>query len=177
MMDDKELERMGYNLNIEDDKQSVITTDKLKKFNEINGFDNGPATEQNPEDEEQIGGEGDALSNPNEGEEQRDEVHSLGQGVNLRSSAALKGKLNRNQDDRQSVISMSQRSVVSKRTVMSSNGTVKTSKTYISTLEKQLNEEKRAREKLELEIEEIKRINSEISSKLGLSSAHQQKRH
>jgi predicted RNase H-like nuclease (RuvC/YqgF family) len=47
LMDDKELERMGHNLNIEavDDKTSVITTDKLKKFNEINGYDNGPATD------------------------------------------------------------------------------------------------------------------------------------
>jgi len=34
-------------------------------------------------------------------------------------------------------------------------------------LEKQLNEEKDAREKLQREIEEIKKINSEISSKLG----------
>ena len=65
------------------------------------------------------------------------------------------------------------RSVVSRRTVITagSNGTsVRTSKTYISTLEKQLNEEKRAREKLQQEIEEIKKINSEISSKLGLSN-------
>lgn len=41
------------------------------------------------------------------------------------------------------------RSVVSRRTVMTANGSVKTSKTYISTLERQLNDEKRAREKLE----------------------------
>ncbi len=46
---------------------------------------------------------------------------------------------------------------------------VKTSKTYISNLERELNDEKRAREKLEREVEEIKKINSEISSKLGLS--------
>lgn len=63
------------------------------------------------------------------------------------------------------------RSIISKqRTVVSANGSIKTSKTYISTLERQLNDEKRAREKLEREIEEIKKINSEISSKLGLSS-------
>jgi len=68
------------------------------------------------------------------------------------------------------VISMSQRSVVSRRTVVSANGSIRTSKTYISTLERQLNEEKKAREKLEKEIEEIKKINSEISSKLGLSA-------
>ena len=68
------------------------------------------------------------------------------------------------------MVSMSQRSVVSRRTVVSANGSIRTSKTYISTLEKQLNEEKKAREKLEREIEEIKKINSEISSKLGLSA-------
>lgn len=62
------------------------------------------------------------------------------------------------------------RSVVSRRTVISSNGTVKTSKTYISHLEKQLREEKDARELLAKEIEEIKRINTAISSKLGIPS-------
>ena len=45
-----------------------------------------------------------------------------------------------------------------------------TSKTYISKLEKQLEQEKIARQKLEQEVEEMKRINAEISSKLGLSS-------
>ena len=44
------------------------------------------------------------------------------------------------------------------------------SKTYISKLEKQLQSEKEARLKLEKEVEEIKKINAEISSKLGLSS-------
>jgi hypothetical protein len=37
-------------------------------------------------------------------------------------------------------------------------------------LEKQLEQEKIARQKLEQEVEEMKRINAEISSKLGLSS-------
>jgi len=54
--------------------------------------------------------------------------------------------------------------------VISGNGSVKTSKTYISQLERQLNDEKYAREKLEREIEEIKKINSEISSKLGITT-------
>ena len=47
MMDDRELEKMGQNLNIgdQDDKASVITQDKLKKFNEIYGFEHGPAVE------------------------------------------------------------------------------------------------------------------------------------
>lgn len=59
---------------------------------------------------------------------------------------------------------------MSRRTVVSANGSIRTSKTYISNLERKLNEEKRAREKLEMEIEQIKKINSEISSKLGLSA-------
>ena len=46
-----------------------------------------------------------------------------------------------------------------------------TSKTYISKLEKQLEAEKQARLKLEQEVEEMKKINAEISSKLGLSNA------
>ena len=58
------------------------------------------------------------------------------------------------------------RSVISGR---SGGGSVRSSKTYISHIEKELKDEKIAREKLEKEIEEIKRINSEISSKLGLS--------
>ena len=45
-----------------------------------------------------------------------------------------------------------------------------TSKTYISKLEKKLEAEKYARMKLEQEVEEMKRINAEISSKLGLST-------
>jgi hypothetical protein len=49
-MDDNDLlQRIGHDLNIEEgkdaDKASVITTDKLRKFNEIYGFDNGPAVE------------------------------------------------------------------------------------------------------------------------------------
>ena len=31
------------NLEDKDDKESVITQDKLKKFNEINGYEHGPA--------------------------------------------------------------------------------------------------------------------------------------
>jgi hypothetical protein len=43
-------------------------------------------------------------------------------------------------------------------------------KTYITKLESQLAQEREARLKLEKEVEEMKRINAEISSKLGLSS-------
>ena len=62
---------------------------------------------------------------------------------------------------------MSYVSKQSRRSVAPSNVT---SKTYISKLEKQLEIEKQARLKLEQEVEEMKKINAEISSKLGLSS-------
>ncbi len=63
--------------------------------------------------------------------------------------------------------------MVSRRTILtnpSSCGSVLTSKTYIESLEKQLKQEKDAREQLAKEIEEIKRINTEITSKLGIST-------
>lgn len=49
-----------------------------------------------------------------------------------------------------------------------------TSATYISQLEKELQEERRAREKLAQELEEIKKISSEISSHLGLKNTMNQ---
>ena len=55
----------------------------------------------------------------------------------------------------------SRRSDASRRSQM-------TSATYISKLEKELAEERKAREKLAKELEEIKKISSEISSHLGL---------
>lgn len=45
-----------------------------------------------------------------------------------------------------------------------------TSATYISKLEQELKDEKDARERLEKELEEIKKISSEISSHLGLGA-------
>lgn len=44
-MDEKDLEKMDLNIDVaqQDDKASVITQDKLKKFNEIYGFEPGPA--------------------------------------------------------------------------------------------------------------------------------------
>ena len=42
-----------------------------------------------------------------------------------------------------------------------------TGRTYISQLQRQLNEEKEARQKLEGELSELKKISSEISSQLG----------
>ncbi len=58
----------------------------------------------------------------------------------------------------------SRRSEVSRRSQL-------TSATYISKLEKELQEERKAREKLAHELEEIKKISSEISSHLGLKQA------
>lgn len=63
-----------------------------------------------------------------------------------------------------------QRSVVSRRTILSANGSVKSSKTYISKLEHQIKNEKVAREHLEKELQEIRKINSEITSKLGIKT-------
>ena len=54
------------------------------------------------------------------------------------------------------------RRLVNSRGVLS-EGSVRTSKTYISKLEKEIGEEKEARKKLEREIEELKKMNSEIS--------------
>ena len=45
-------------------------------------------------------------------------------------------------------------------------------RTYISQLQKQLNDERSAREKLEGELEELKKISSEITSHLSLIQKH-----
>ena len=45
---------------------------------------------------------------------------------------------------------------------------VSQSKSYISHLEQELNQERAARERLQSDIEQIKQMNSEISEKLGL---------
>jgi predicted RNase H-like nuclease (RuvC/YqgF family) len=58
--------------------------------------------------------------------------------------------------------------VVSRRSIHSDKTGASSSKTYISHLERRLTEEKRARERLEQEIEKIRKINSEISSRLGI---------
>lgn len=64
---------------------------------------------------------------------------------------------------------ISRKSCVTPSQVPSGASSTKTSKTYIQVLELQLNEEKEARESLQREIEKLKKINSEISSKLGIS--------
>ena len=48
-------------------------------------------------------------------------------------------------------------------------------KNYVAKLEKQLESETQARQQLEKEVEEMKKINAEMSSKLGLSNASAKK--
>jgi len=50
-----------------------------------------------------------------------------------------------------------------------SQANVSQSRSYIKNLESQLEAEKDARIKLEKEVEQMKRINTEISSKLGIA--------
>ena len=63
---------------------------------------------------------------------------------------------------------------VSRRTKYSSmtrsDITRASNKTYINHLEQELNEEKRIREKLERELDDLRRMSSEISSHLGLTN-------
>lgn len=68
-----------------------------------------------------------------------------------------------------SVVSSSKKvvSVISKGGMKSNKSSI--SRTVINTLEKELLEERIAREKLQKEIEEIKMINKELSSKLGMT--------
>jgi hypothetical protein len=115
-LDEKQLEQMEKELEVKtddikayangsisnEDKASIITQDRLKKFNEIYGYENGPATridegqEEGEEFDQELGV--DDQSNPNEGyEEQKDEVHPLkdiarGQAKRL---AKIKPKLHR----------------------------------------------------------------------------------
>jgi|LauGreDrversion4_2_1035121.scaffolds.fasta_scaffold225054_1 hypothetical protein len=41
-------------INNDVDRASIITQDRLKKFNEINGYENGPATEELEQEEDEI---------------------------------------------------------------------------------------------------------------------------
>ena len=75
-MDENQLEDMSKNLNMENeglDKNSTITEDMLKRFNDIYGYENRDEDEEQDQVNELDG-------NPNEGEaldEMKDEVHSL----------------------------------------------------------------------------------------------------
>ena len=74
-------------INNDVDRASIITQDRLKKFNEINGYENGPATEELEQEEDEIQ---DEQSNPNEGinEETKDEVHGLNENDEIRRKSA-----------------------------------------------------------------------------------------
>ncbi len=61
-----------------DDKVSIITQDRLKKFNEIYGYENGPAVLEETGEEDDQFNEGDQGMNPDGNlDETRDEVKSL----------------------------------------------------------------------------------------------------
>ena len=62
-----------------DEKASIITEDRLKQFNEIYGYDDGNAIHngEGEENEADFNRDNEEQSNPNEGEERKDEVHSL----------------------------------------------------------------------------------------------------
>lgn len=123
-LDEKELSKIGRDLDVKpedarayannassignDDKASIITQDRLRKFNEIYGYEHGPAAMQlgegNEEEEnaEQDQQPIDEQSNPNEGlEEIKDEVHGLNEQLNAiakkaaRRIAKIKPKLMR----------------------------------------------------------------------------------
>lgn len=47
---------------------------------------------------------------------------------------------------------------------------VRSSRTYVSRLERQLNQEKVARERLEQQVEELRLISSQISSRFGMAN-------
>ena len=136
------------NLNLEKLRAAVLNEGELKpkeEENEDKEFEREENKNENGEENEE---------SPNENEKKKlneeelnDEIDSLYYG---------------------SSYSGSRRSEVSRRSQL-------TSATYISQLEKELQEERRAREKLAEELEEIKRISSEISSHLGLKQALENK--
>lgn len=81
-------------------------------------------------------------------------------------------------DEQRTQVSQAQRSQISNKSrsvftrSIRSKASGASSRTYVSKLEKELNHEKEARLRLQKEIEEIKKVNSEISSKLGLKTKH-----
>jgi len=120
---------------------SVITHDRLKRFNEIQGTVAGNAHDEIAAAQE----DQDLL--------RRDENDQGDEEENKDAVGAL--VINQETGDAKSVAGSTRSKL--------------TSKTYISKLEQQLNAEREARLRLEKEIEEMKKINAEISSKLGLS--------
>jgi len=131
------------------DKESVITRDRLQKFNEIQGTVAGTV-----EDEIQA-------------MEAEDKVDDLERAIEAEEAELAAKEEGAAAEERDEVKSLAARSKVSQaRSQMTG-----TSKTYISKLEQQLEAERQARLKLEKEVEEMKKINAEISSKLGLTNS------
>ena len=130
---------------------SVVTNDRLQRFNEILGLQSPGAREA-------------AANLANLEMEDVAENSEVPQNEDQYQEGAVEGDEAENRDE---VGSMVAKSSVS-RAGISTTSSVQ--KSYISKLEKKLEEEKMAREKLEQEVEEMKKINAEISSKLGLSN-------
>ena len=89
-----------------------------------------------------------------------EEKGEKGEELENEGDGEIYGDNTRNQDQVDEIRSFYTR--VSKNSVRSNKtgGTFRSSKTYISHLEKKLNLEREAREKLQLEVEELKRISS-----------------
>jgi hypothetical protein len=121
--------------------RSTFNIDKEETL-ERNEIEEGNRGEEKKEEEAGDEPRNDELGGKQEDQELHDEIDSLYYGS----------------------YSESVRSDKSRRSVL-------TSATYISKLEKELKEEKKAREKLAEELETLKKISSEISSHLGLQQA------
>lgn len=95
-MDEKELLNVGKELDVnlqEVDRASIITQEKLRKFNDYFGYENGPATKDEVDEGGSVDEDDGQAENPNEGlnEEQKDEVRSLAESL-ARSRSALAGR-------------------------------------------------------------------------------------
>eukprot|EP00347_Sterkiella_histriomuscorum_P014719 403359813 len=134
-MSEDQIEKLSQTLNFAqntDLAENQVTIDQLKKYNEINGFQDGPATDEN------------LLIRDNDSNSKSP----------VKERERKGSKTSRSRTINQSI----------------GGGSIKSSKTYISNLEQKLNEERKAREQLQQEIEQIKLLNTEIASKIGLQT-------
>ena len=103
------------------------------------------------------------------------QIEKVGQQLGVREDALSQQALDklddheseyRNEEDDQvtELESVQTKSIVTRRT---ETGTYISSRTYVSKLEKELNEEKRARERIESELVELKKVSKELSEKLN----------
>jgi len=104
-------------------------------------------------------------------EEKKEEANPENNELDREENAEEDGKQKDDQQLHDEIDSLYYGSYTESRRSEQSRRSVITSATYISKLEKELREERRAREKLAQELEEIKKISSEISSHLGLQNA------